>query len=86
MAADDFAELFVNGVRVGSFGSVENMMTATEAQNTPTTYDIMPLLKQGNNVITVRAQNAMWAEWDVRHTYVDNPAGLVLGVAIGFVD
>jgi hypothetical protein len=81
VAADDFAAVFVNGVAVGTVGSVTDVMAASYGQNTAQPIDLTPALHAGPNVITVAAQNgpASFAGGcgGVGCTYAQNPAGVV---------
>lgn len=83
VAADDFAEVSVNGTVVGTIGSTTNGSDATVAQNTLTTFVITGLLHHGKNWITVRAQNGIGAFSGCGPcTYQQQPAGVVFGVKI----
>lgn len=57
IAADDFAEVQVNGVPIGSIGSISDGGLASIAQGALHLFDIGPLLLQGLNRVTIRAQN-----------------------------
>jgi hypothetical protein len=83
LAADDFAELLVNGWHVGATGSVSDPSEASQAQSALKEFDITPYLRHGANRITVRAANGPWpCEPDVC-SYAEAPAGVVFG---GIVD
>jgi hypothetical protein len=83
IAADDFAEVSVNGSVVGTIGSITNSGDATTAQNTLTTFDIKAFLHRGRNRITVRAQNGPGSYSGCGPcTYAQQPAGVVFGVKI----
>jgi hypothetical protein len=57
IAADDFADVRVNGVSAGSIGSVTDISAAADAQSYLHAIDLTPFLHQGANVITVVGQN-----------------------------
>ena len=80
IAADDYAEVRVNGDLVGSVGSTTDESAASAAQNALTTFDLAPHLVPGANTITVVARNgpASFACGNVC-TYAQNPAGVVFG-------
>jgi hypothetical protein len=81
IAADDFAQVFVNGISVGSTGSVTDFGVAVAAQQNLTTFDISAELTRGRNTITVLAENgpASFAGCNGSCTYAQNPAGVVFG-------
>jgi len=88
IAADDFAEISVNGVRVGSIGSTSDIELAAASQRALTQFEIGPLLAQGLNRIAIRAQNGPNSFVSSRCTDCDysvNPAGVVFGGALHFV-
>lgn len=92
IAADDFAEVRVNGQVVGQIGSVTDIAAAFDAQMMLTTFDITSFLTAGSNTIEVLARNGpgIWAGCR-RHVraigfplgsdcpYRVNPAGVVFG-------
>jgi hypothetical protein len=85
LAADDFAEVRVNGSIVGSTGSLTNPTTASSSQQALTRFDLTPFLVQGTNVVTVRAQNGPgWFAACTGCTYRQNPAGVVFGGGLTF--
>lgn len=87
IAADDFAEVRVNGTIVGHIGSTTNAGLATQAQNSLTTFVITPYLHEGKNRITVRARNGIGAFSGCEPcTYQEQPAGVVFGIKIRFED
>lgn len=57
LAADDFAQLLVNGISVGTVGSITDISLAGAAQASLTLFDISSYLSPGLNIITVNAQN-----------------------------
>ena len=69
VAADDYAEVHVNGKLVGSVGGFHSL----------TTLDLTPLLKQGSNTIAVLARNGVAC---AGCHFWENPAGLVFGGTI----
>ena len=77
VAADDFAEVIVNGTPVGTVGSVTDVSLAGPAQNSLTAFDIRAYLVPGNNVIAVRAANGVFGCG--AGPYSCNPAGVVFG-------
>lgn len=86
IAVDDFAEVFVNGRRVGSVGSVFDPSLAG-AHAYLTTFDITALLRIGGNHIELRAKNgpASWSPYCSEVcTYAQNPAGVLAGAAIRY--
>ena len=72
VAADDGAEVFVNGTSAGS----------ASGQNTMTSLDITSLLVEGANEIVVRATNSVQCGQPC--TYQSNPAGVVFGGTITY--
>lgn len=77
IAADDFAQVFVNSTSVGTIGSVSNAGLAAIASTTLTTFDISSFLILGNNVIRVDAANGNFGCG--AGAYNCNPAGTVFG-------
>jgi hypothetical protein len=80
LAADDFAEVRVNGEVVGSIGSVTDIGAAGDAQSYLHGFDILSFLKPGRNTITVQGQNGpvtFPAVCGESCTYAQNPAGVV---------
>jgi hypothetical protein len=85
VAADDFAEVRVNGSIVGTIGSTTDASLASAAANVLTSFDITAQLKKGKNVITVRGQNGEGSFAGCTDcTYQLHPAGIVLGASITF--
>jgi hypothetical protein len=88
LAADDFAELRVNGVVVGSVGSPTDFALAAQAQSALTAFDIGSLLKRGTNVITIKGTNGSrdFSPFcaGTSCTYAQNPAGVVFGGSLSF--
>jgi hypothetical protein len=81
IAADDFAQVFVNGIAVGSVGSITDIPPAGRAQSAPTTFDLTPALHTGTNKITVVGQNGpasflMGSCGAAGCSYSQNPAGV----------
>jgi len=86
-AADDFAELRVNGTIARTIGSVTDYGSAAGAQAQLTQVDVTPYLLPGANQILVRVQNGpggftghpcdpcSWGE---------NPTGVILGGTISY--
>jgi hypothetical protein len=86
LAADDFAELTVNGAVVGSVGSTTNPALAALAQSTSTCFDVTSFLLPGSNDITVNGQNGPKTFSPFQATgcnpscsYKENPAGVTFG-------
>lgn len=79
IAADDFAELLVNGASVGTIGSTTDVGAAGQAQAALKEFDVLSLLVSGSNRITVRAVNGVFGSCC---TYAGAPAGVVFG---GFI-
>jgi hypothetical protein len=79
VGADDFVEVFVNGVFAGAVGSVTDINAAVIAQDTGRTLDLTPVLQVGANTIAVAGQNgpASYAGCSGACTYASNPAGVV---------
>jgi hypothetical protein len=95
LAVDDWAEVIVNGVVVPlasnplalSVGSKTDFNTAAAAQNQLATFNLLPYLREGSNVITVHASNGpkeFAGGSTVATTYSLNPAGVVFGGTITF--
>jgi len=82
VAVDDFAEVRVNGKRLGAIGSVEQVSIAAGAQAQLSRFDLSPYLVPGANTITILAQNGpstFAGGCPTPCTYHQNPAGLVMG-------
>jgi len=82
IALDDYARVEVNGIVVGSAGSLTDIGEAVRAQNNLTTFDIGPTLRHGSNIIRITAHNGpAWFSSYCRATcsYQENPAGVVFG-------
>jgi hypothetical protein len=84
LAVDDFANVFVNGVSDGTEGSITDFGLAAGAQNVLHTMDITSFLVQGNNTLTIFAQNgpASFAGCVEPCNYANDPAGVVFGATI----
>lgn len=81
LAADDFAEVFVNGERVGSTGSTTD--PALTAHSFITAFDVLPALRPGRNVVVVHAVNGPDSfAGCIDCTYAANPAAVVFGVTV----
>jgi hypothetical protein len=81
IGADDFAEVFVDDVSIGSVGSVTDISLAGASQNSLTSFDLTAALHPGANTITIVGQNgpASYAGGcePAGCTYASNPAGVV---------
>ena len=87
LAADDFAELRVNGRVVGSIGSITDVGLAGQAQSSLTRFDVTAFLKPGYNYITIVGQNGPPSFSGICGTictYAENPAGVVFGGSLTF--
>ena len=77
LAADDAAQVVVNGTFIGAIGSVEDIRKATDAQNRLHKFDITKFLVAGRNQITIRLVNGPFGgEID---DYSNRPSGVVFG-------
>jgi len=81
IAADDFAEVEVNGSDAGTTGSVTDIGISDEAQKHLTPFDLGPFLVEGTNTITVIGQNGptSFNSCTGPCTYAQNQAGVVFG-------
>jgi hypothetical protein len=82
IAADDFAEVRVNGSVAGTTGSVTNDALASQAQNNIDVIDLTPYLVEGPNTITIVGQNGPASFTGNKCspcTYAVNTAGVVFG-------
>jgi len=88
VAADDAAEIRINGKVLGSIGSVTDMSEASIASSRLTSFDLTPLLVAGSNTITIAAQNgpSTYAGCPSSCAYSGNPAGVVFGGQITWGD
>ena len=82
VAVDDFAQVRVNGVAVGTTGSVTDMSLAGAGQSSLATFDITSFLAPGTNIITIRGANGPFACG--AGPYNCNPAGVVFGGSLSF--
>jgi hypothetical protein len=81
-AADDFAEVLVNGSVAGTTGSITDLSLATQAQMNLKFIDLGPYLVEGANTLAVIAQNgpaSFTGGACSPCTYVNNTAGVVFG-------
>ena len=82
IAADDFAEVLVNGSVVGTTGSVTSFGAAYASQSSLETLDLTAYLVPGPNTITLVGQNgpASFTEGECSPCeYSNNTAGVVFG-------
>jgi hypothetical protein len=80
VAADDLAAVFVNGILVGSVGSVSNVAVAAAAQNMPSMFALGSSLHPGANTISVVGQNgpaSFAGGCGGRCSYAQNVAGVL---------
>lgn len=87
VAVDDFVEIRVNGIVVGSKGSVTNLAAAQQAQAAGTSFDLTPYLQSGDNSLVFRAQNGPgWfpAGGCSPCGFAVNPAGLIFSGSITY--
>jgi hypothetical protein len=84
VAVDDLAEVVVNGIVIGSTGSVTDFGEAASAQASLKEFDLLAFLEPGPNNITIRAQNgpSSFAGGCNPCNYSQNPAGVVFGGSI----
>jgi hypothetical protein len=81
IAADDFAEVDVNGALAGTVGSITDVAAATAAQSSLAVIDISSFLVAGRNTILIIGKNgpASFTNCSGACTYAENPAGVVFG-------
>jgi hypothetical protein len=77
IAADDFAAVFVNGVAMGSIGSVTDGNAAVAAHSGPTTIDLTSGLQPGTNTVVIAAENGPYGCSSTPCTYAQDPAAVV---------
>jgi hypothetical protein len=77
IAVDDFAAVFVNGVPIGSIGSLTDTTVAGPAHSAPTTLDFTAALRTGVNVVVVAAENGPFGCSSSACPYSQDPAGVV---------
>jgi hypothetical protein len=82
IAADDFAEVLVNGAVAGTAGTLTDFSAANKSQTTLTQVNLTPYLKIGKNQIAIRAQNGPFGCTAKACTYATAPAGVVFGGAL----
>jgi hypothetical protein len=84
LAADDYAESWVNGHRVGSVGNATDPALAG-AHDYLTTFEITGRLRKGFNLIAIRATNGAAYFSPICSetcTYAQNPAGVLFGGSV----
>jgi hypothetical protein len=79
IAADDYAEVYVNECFVGSIGSRDEESLAANASSELHTFPI-PCLNRGNNTITIKAANGNFGCGS--GSYSCNPAGVACQVVV----
>jgi len=79
IAADDFAEVRVNGISAGTIGSITDIYLAGDAQSYLHPFDITAYLHSGMNTITVVGQNgpASYPGCPDECKYAQNPAMVI---------
>ncbi len=84
VGVDDYATVFVNQTAVGSLGSTSDESMAWTAQTVGRIIDLSPALREGENTITVVAQNgpASYAGCASACTYASNTAGVAFAGTI----
>jgi hypothetical protein len=86
LAADDYADVTVNGTFVGSVGSITNPAQSTVAQNTFTCFDITAHLQSGSNSVVVFGQNGPgFFAACMNCRYSQHPAGVAFYGQLTFV-
>jgi hypothetical protein len=88
VAADDMAQIYVNGIWIAQIGSQTNAVAAGLAQASLSTFNLLPFLVGGNNVIAVVGGNGngTFAGNCTNCTYAQHPAGVVFGGTLTFAD
>ena len=85
VAADDYAEIFINERLVGAIGSTDDSVRAHEAQSSLHGFDMKPCLIHGANTIRILVRNGPESFSGVPEAdYARNPAGLVVGGEVTF--
>jgi len=81
VAADDAAQVMVNGSVVGRIGSLADVSKASDAQNRIHKFDITRFLVKGKNRIRIGQENgpARFGGCAVPDNYTCNPSGVVFG-------
>ncbi len=79
IAADNFAEVRVNGVTAATVGSVTDEVVGEAVETQLTTIDLSPYLVPGTNTITIVGENgpSIWARCSGTCFYAQNPAGVI---------
>ena len=79
IAADDFADVNVNGMSAGSVGSISDSSQASMAQSSLTQFDLTPFLVAGTNTINILGRNGpqSFGGCTMPCDYEQNPAGVV---------
>ena len=87
VAVDDYAQVIMNGVVVGSTGSITDLGAAALAQSHYATFDLTPYLQPGPNMLQIRAQNGPYSFSGAGCNpcgFAGNPAGLIFGGSITY--
>lgn len=89
IALDSYGEVYVNGVFVGSHGSLVDIGAAYDGQHRLATFDVTPYVVRGVNIITLKVQNDVgdFSPFGCvpNCTYAQDPAGAAFGGQITFV-
>jgi hypothetical protein len=87
VSADDMAAVYVNGVLVGTVGSVTDAAVSLFAQSNLTSFSIAPWITGGRNVVAVVGTNgpASFGGCPTACSYAQNPAGVVFGGFVKYV-
>jgi hypothetical protein len=85
LAADDQAEVIVNGSAMGTIGSTTDFGVAWASMSKPSAIDITGALVAGSNAITVHASNGTGAFAGCTNcTYQQHPAGVIFCVDVRY--
>ena len=85
LAADDQAEVIINGNAIGAVGSTTDVGAAWANQSQPAAIDIASAIVTGMNTITIRAANGPGSFTNCTNcTYQQNPAGVAFCVNVRY--
>ncbi len=89
VSTDDLATVYVNGVAIGTVGSITDAALSIMAQNALTRFNIASALTGGRNTVAVLGQNGpasfVGSCPDDACSYAENPAGSVFGGYVKYV-